>query len=119
MSWGAPAPARARLERRLRAVTAALDPLESHLWVGAILLAALDVGLTYWGLQVGLTEGNPVVAALLAEVGIAALAGLKGALLGLAAACRWLRPRWGPWLPLGLSLPWLAAVAINLSLLAG
>lgn len=120
MSGGTPATAgvRARVEWHLQAVTAVLDPIERQLWVVAVLVAAMDVVLTAWGLQAGLAEGNPVVAALLAEVGIVALAGLKGALLGLAAACRWARPAWGPWLPLGLALPWLAAVAINLSLLA-
>ena len=117
MSWGAPAPstAKARVEHRLRAVTAVLDPLEGHLWALAVAVAAADVALTYWGLQVGLAEGNPVVAALLSHVGILALVALKGALLGLAAGCRWACPRWGPWLPLGLALPWLAAVAINLT----
>jgi hypothetical protein len=121
MSGGQPATAiaQARVERRLQAITAVLDPVERQLWLVAVLLAGLDVALTHWGLQVGLAEGNPLVSALLAEVGIVALAGMKGALLGLAAACRWVRPRWGPWLPLGLSLPWLAAVAVNLTLLAG
>lgn len=117
MSGGQPATAQARVERRLRTITAVLDPVESHLWVLAVLLAGLDVGLTYWGLQVGLAEGNPIVSALIEQVGIAALVGMKGVLLGLAAVCRWVRPRWGPWLPLGLALPWLAAVAINLTLL--
>lgn len=121
MSGGQPATAaaQARVERGLRAVTAVLDPVERQLWILAVLLAGLDVGLTYWGLQVGLAEGNPIVSALIAEVGIAALAGMKGGLLGLAAACRRMRPNWGPWLPLGLSLPWLVAVAVNVTLLAG
>lgn len=120
MSWGAPATAtaQARVERRLREVTAVLDPIEGHLWVLAVFVAAADVALTAWGLQAGLAEGNPFVAALLAEVGILALVALKGVLLGLAAGCRWVRPRWGPWLPLGLALPWLVAASINLTLLA-
>lgn len=119
MSWGAPATSTAKrdVERRIRAVDAVLEPLEGHLWALAVIVAAGDVVLTAWGLQAGLAEGNPVVAALLSQVGIVALVGLKGALLGLAAGCRWLRPRWGPWLPLGLALPWAVAVAINGTLL--
>lgn len=119
MSWGAPATSTTKrdVERRIRAVDAVLDPLERHLWALAVIVAAGDVVLTAWGLQAGLAEGNPFVATLISEVGILALVGLKGALLGLAAGCRWARPRWGPWLPLGLVLPWLVAVVINGTLL--
>ncbi|MFB6311277.1 MAG: DUF5658 family protein, partial [Salinirussus sp.] len=81
-------------------------------------LAVLDVWLTVAGLEAGLTEGNPIVALLLAEVGIVSLFVLKGWALGLAASLRQWRPRWGPWIALGLALPWFVAVTVNLSLLA-
>jgi hypothetical protein len=114
----ATAPARAAVERRVQAVTARLDPVERPLWVAAAALAGLDVWLTVYGLRSGLAEGNPVVALLLAEVGVLAFVVVKGGALGLAASVRWVRPRWGPWLALGLALPWLLAVAINGVLLA-
>ncbi len=109
----ATAAARAAVERRLQTVTAWLDPVERQLWLVAAILAALDIVLTVRGLQVGLVEGNPIVGVLLAEVGVLAFVAVKGGALGLAASVRWVRPRWGPWMALGLALPWLVAVAIN------
>jgi hypothetical protein len=114
----ATAPARAAVERQVRAVTAVLDPVERRLWIAAGVLAALDVVLTVRGLEAGLVEGNPVVAMLLSDVGVLAFVAVKGAALGFAASIRWARPRWGPWLALGLALPWLVAVAVNGVLLA-
>jgi hypothetical protein len=120
MPQGVPttAPARSAVERRVQAVTAALDTVERPLWVAALVLAGLDVLLTVHGLQAGLVEGNPFVAMLLAEIGVLAFVLVKGGALGLAASVRWARPRWGPWLALGLALPWLVAVAVNGVLLA-
>jgi hypothetical protein len=102
----------------VQTVTAILDPVERPLWLAAGVLAALDVVLTVHGLRVGLVEGNPFVAMVLAEVGVLAFVLVKGGALGLAASVRWVRPRWGPWLALGLALPWLVAVAVNGVLLA-
>jgi len=113
----ATAPARTAVRRRVRAVTAALDPVERRLWLAAGVLAVLDVVLTVRGLDAGLVEGNPFVAVLLSDVGVLAFVAVKGGALGLAASLRWLRPRWGAWLALGLALPWLVAVAVNGALL--
>lgn len=121
MGQGAPAPAGtvADVERELSAATAVLAPLESQLWLLAVAAAALDVWLTHWGLHAGFAEGNPVLAVLLAEVGIAALAAVKGAAFVVAAGFRQYQPLWGPWLPLGLALPWIGAVVVNVVLIAG
>lgn len=119
--WGTPATreANAAVESHLQSITERLAPIEDRLWMLAVATAILDVYLTYLGLQAGgLTEGNPLVASLLETAGIAALLALKAGLLGLAAAARWRRPVWGPWLSLGLALPWLTAVAVNATLLA-
>lgn len=114
----ATAPARAAVEQRVQAVTALLDPVERLLWVTAAVLAALDVVLTVRGLQAGLVEGNPLIALLLTDAGVLAFVAVKGGALGLAASVRWVRPRWGPWLALGLAIPWLVAVSVNSFLLA-
>lgn len=121
MSRGAPATTgvQAFVQRRMVAMTDVLAHNEQQLWALAVLAGVLDVWLTSWGLRVGLAEGNPVVAVLLAEVGIVALAGVKGGLVAVAVGCRQYRPRWGPWLSLGLVLPWMGAVAVNLALLVG
>jgi len=120
MSSGAPATAVAQsaLETRLQSLTAELASVESHLWALAAVAAGLDVLLTFRGLELGLTEGNPVVATLVAGAGIGALVAVKVVVLAVAALGRWYRPRWGPWLSLGLAIPWVIAVGINATLLA-
>lgn len=106
------------LEDRLQSITDELSPVEGHLWLLAVLAAVLDVLLTHLGLHLGLTEGNPVVAAMVGGAGILALAAVKGVLLGVAWLAREYRPAWGPWLSLGLAIPWLIAAAINAAWLA-
>lgn len=117
--WGGPATHDSQtIETRVQSITADLLPIEGRLWALALVTALLDVYLTYRGLQAGLTEGNPLVASLIETVGIAALVGLKAAAFGLAGLARLHRPTWGPWLSLGLAVPWLVAVGINGVLLA-
>lgn len=120
MSQGAPAThaARSKVEVRLRSITEQIAGVEHQLWLVALSAAALDVYLTYKGLQFGLSEGNPVMAALIHESGIAALALAKAVLFAVAGGIRVLRPSWGPWLPLGLAIPWILAAGINVTLLA-
>lgn len=117
--WGAQATPSSvpTVESYVESLTNDLAPIEYQLWVLAVLAAVLDVSLTATGLQAGFTEGNPIVAALLDRVGIAALAGMKLAAFGIAALVRWRRPVWGPWLSLGLCIPWMLAVGVNASLL--
>jgi hypothetical protein len=120
MSSGAPAlpVVQSSAEATVRSLTARLATVEAHIWALAAVAAALDVLLTYRGLQLGLTEGNPVVSALLGSAGIAGLVAVKLVVIGLAALGRYVRPRWGPWLSLGMVVPWLAAAGINATWLA-
>lgn len=107
-----------RLEARLQSATDELAAVEPQLWAVAVAAAALDVWLTNAGLQVGLAEANPLVAWLVGGAGIAALALVKVGALGLGGLCRLFRPSWGPWVSLGLALPWLVAVGVNATLLS-
>lgn len=120
MSRGATATAgvQSQLEAHLQSLTDGLATVEHQLWAFAVLAAAIDVWLTYAGLQVGLTEGNPLMAALMHGSGVAALASAKLVVLGVAVVGRVARPVWGPWLSLGLALPWAVAAGINAVLLA-
>lgn len=120
MARGAPATGgvHSKLEARLQSATEELAAVEPQLWALAVTVAVLDVSLTHAGLQVGLQEANPLMASLIGSAGIAALALCKVAALGIGGACRLLRPRWGPWVSLGLALPWVVAVGVNAALLS-
>lgn len=107
-----------RLASGVRSATAELSAVEPELWLLAVAVAILDVSLTHVGLQVGLHEGNPLMASLIGSAGIAALAVSKVAALGVGGVVRVLRPRWGPWIPFGLALPWVVAVGINAALVS-
>jgi predicted anti-sigma-YlaC factor YlaD len=91
-------------------------------WLWALVAVSLlaDVALTRLGLMQGLTEGNPVVRAAIADAGIGMLGALKiGAVsLGLTA---WLAmpDHERAVVPLGLALPWLGATLVNATLLFG
>lgn len=105
------------LEAQLQSITTNLAPIERHLWALAVLAAVLDIVSTYAGLQVGLSEGNPLAASLIEQVGIISLVGLKAAALAVAGVARCYKPAWGPWLSLGLVVPWLTASGVNAVLL--
>jgi len=121
MSPGASAThvARSAVEAHVQTATRELAPVERELWTLAVVAAALDVLLTHHGLQVGLAEGNPIVAAILGTAGVAGLVSLKLAVLGVATLCRWRRPHWGPWVSLALVVPWLGAATVNAAWLFG
>lgn len=95
--------------------------LERPLWALALLSLALDALLTAYGLGLGLVESNPVARRLIGAVGLAgAMLLLKGAALSVG----WLAWRFLPRphriaAPLGLALPWTAAVGINLVVIVG
>jgi len=103
----------------------ATDPLSEVGRVERALWALVAVGLvgdlvtTYYGLQVGLVESNPVARAAIERFGFAAMGGLKLFAVGVGVGCRRLLPdSHGALVPAGLAVPWLAAAAINLSLYA-
>ncbi|WP_336000784.1 DUF5658 family protein [Halorientalis halophila] len=107
---------RGRFERTL-----AVAGRHEH-WLWALVACSLlaDVGLTNYGLRQGLTEGNPVVRAAVADAGIGSLGLLKAGAVALGLSL-WLRlpRRERAVVPLGLCLPWVGAALVNASLLFG
>ncbi|SEN47323.1 hypothetical protein SAMN05216388_1003199 [Halorientalis persicus] len=93
---------------------------ERWLWALVAVTLLADIVLTHRGLVRGLTEGNPVVRAAVADAGIGMLGALKvGAVsLGLTA-WRAMPDRERAVVPLGLALPWLGASVVNATLLFG
>ncbi|WP_232820494.1 DUF5658 family protein [Halorussus litoreus] len=106
---------------RNRAITtlSGVGRVERALWllVGVGLLA--DLLTTYYGLQIGLTESNPVARTAIHRFGFAAMVGMKLGAVGVGVACRRLvTGRHALLVPAGLAVPWLAAALVNLSLYA-
>ena len=97
-----------------------LASVERELWVVVVAALLADVYLTQQGLRTGFREGNPFARYLIDTFGIGALATLKFGVVGLAGVVRELVPeRQAPTIPLGLAIPWVIAVCINLTLLLG
>ena len=95
-----------------------LAAVERELWLVVAVTLIVDVWLTHVGLQHGLHEGNPVMRAAIETFGIAVLGLTKIGVLGLAGLTRrLLSEQRGVVVPLGLALPWVAAVVINAALL--
>jgi len=95
-----------------------LAAVERELWLVVAVTLVIDVWLTHVGLQHGLHEGNPVMRVAIETFGIAVLALTKVGVLGLAGLTRRaLSEQRGVVVPLGLALPWVAAVVINAILL--
>jgi|AntRauTorcE11898_2_1112593.scaffolds.fasta_scaffold31986_1 hypothetical protein len=106
-------PGRTWLERRY----AELSRVELGLWLVVLSTLTLDVVLTYVGLRSGLSEGNPVMGYAFEHVGFAVLGLVKVVVLGTAGLAREFAPKYGPVIPLGLAIPWLAASVVNYVLL--
>jgi hypothetical protein len=89
----------------------------SWLWVAALATLAADVGLTAYGVRLGLAESNPVAAGLIAEVGLfPALALLKGGALGVGVGGWAVMPaEYRGLVPAGLTLPWALAAVANVA----
>ncbi len=104
--------------KRVRELFDELGGIERELWLVVVVMLVADVWLTHMGIEHGLREGNPAVRALIEAFGVAALAAVKGSVLGLAVLVAEAIPAWQtPIIPLGLGLPWLAAVLVNGALL--
>ena len=101
------------IERRY----AELSRVELGLWLVVLSTLTLDVFLTYVGLQSGLAEGNPIMGYAFEHVGFAVLGLVKVVVLGTAGLAREFAPEYGPVIPLGLAIPWLAASVVNYLLL--
>lgn len=110
----APADWPSRLRWRLRHGRS----LESALWALVVVAMLLDVGLTDYGLAMGLSEVNPIGRLALAALGPVGLLLAKLPVLALALVGWRLLPESERWaVPLGLALPWGAAVVLNVSVL--
>lgn len=108
-------------DRRWGSLLEALAAHERALWV--LLAAALlaDAALTWYGLERGLTEANPVMAAAMTWLGVAGgivvVKGVAVLVAGLARAS--VSPANRPVVPLAMAIPWGVAALINfLGLLA-
>ncbi|UPV74160.1 DUF5658 family protein [Halorussus limi] len=105
--------------RRLTAPLARVDGWERTLWILVGVALVGDLLTTYYGLQMGLTESNPVARTAIERFGFAAMVGLKLFAVGVGVGCRRLLPdKHGLLVPAGLAVPWTGAVLVNLALYA-
>jgi hypothetical protein len=97
----------------------ALGERETFVWMLAVLAALGDVVTTAYGLQVGLSEGNPIMHALITQSGMFGLVGSKLLVIGLAFAIGTavFDDNRRVVVPLGLAIPWLLVTATNAVLL--
>lgn len=99
-------------------VWATLSDHEEALWALVVGAMLADVLLTYYGLERGFTESNPVARLALERIGYASLAVLKLVALAVGAAGRWaLPPGYAVVVPLGLAIPWIIASLVNAALI--
>lgn len=92
---------------------------ERLLWILVGVALVGDLLTTYYGLQLGLSESNPVARAAIEQFGFGAMVGLKLFAVGVGLVCRRILPeRHAPLVPAGLAVPWSVAVVVNLSLYA-
>ena len=105
---------RGLLERLVRVA----DEFEELLWLFVLVVLTADIILTYQGLRHGLTEANPIMHHAFEGVGFAMLGLTKAVVLGFAGVARELLPERGPVIPVGLGIPWFAAVVVNVVMLA-
>lgn len=103
----------ALIERHVGSLAFDVDGLEATLWLVVVATVALDLYTTYLGLSAGLTEGNPVMRWAIDGYGFAALGVAKLLVLGMAGLLRELRPRYGTTIALGLAVPWVPTVLVN------
>lgn len=96
----------------------ALGEHEAALW-GLVLASMLaDTVLTYYGIERGLTEGNPIARYGLEQFGYAALGALKLFAIGVGLLGRSVLPAsHTAVVPLGLAIPWTIASLINATLI--
>lgn len=91
-----------------------------QLWLLVLATMVADIGLTLYGLRLGLVETNPIAIFGIETVGYAVLAYLKVPALLLGVAGWIVLPTTARRLNLiGLTLPWAAATLVNLWLILG
>lgn len=96
----------------------ALSRHEPALWGIVVLSMVADTVLTYYGVERGLVEGNPIARYGLEQFGYASLGALKLFALGVGLAGRAVLPAgYTAVVPLGLAIPWTIASLINVTLI--
>jgi len=92
---------------------------DAWLWGVAVVALVLDVVLTYYGLSLGLKEGNPIARSFFSMLGVLeAMVLLKGTVMAMALVAWVALPRqYRIVVPIGVALPWLVASAINATLI--
>lgn len=114
---GQPSLTRSKVTHALPNTVGNLGSWERALWVLVAVALVGDLLTTYYGLKIGLTESNPVARAAMQQFGFAAMGALKLFAIAVGLLCRQLLPdRYVLLVPVGLAVPWMAAVFINLSL---
>ncbi|ADJ15667.1 DUF5658 family protein [Halalkalicoccus jeotgali] len=99
---------------------ASLSRYEPLLWGLVVVSMVADTALTYYGIERGFVEGNPVARVALERFGYVALGALKLLALGVGLAGRTLLPaEYTAIVPLGLAIPWIVASLVNATLIAG
>lgn len=88
------------------------------MWLVVCWTVVLDVGLTAYGLSIGLVERNPVMRHALDSVGLVALVAAKAVAVAYAVVFRLAWPEYAVFAPLGLAIPWVLVVVYNVVLLA-
>lgn len=120
-SWGNPMsiglPSQGNQTEKDRRAVDRLAAVESQLWIVLLVTLVADVALTHYGLQMGLTEANPLMRTAIEAVGIAALLGVKLLIVGVGVGVRLSLDERGAVVPIGLALPWFLAATINAVLL--
>lgn len=118
----------ARLAKALSSLTGGDDPTrrvftrlaqcERELWFVALSAMLVDVTLTVHGLNLGLSEQNPVARAALETAGAVGLYLLKAGAVLTGLCCRALLPSsWTVIVPLALAIPSVLAVGANATLI--
>jgi hypothetical protein len=106
------------LDREVSSLLDDVATVEALLWLVVLASVALDVYTTHLGLSAGLTEGNPLMHHAIDGFGIGALVAAKLLVVVGALAVRALRPRYSEPIVLGLAVPWVATVLVNVATLA-
>lgn len=96
----------------------ALSGYESVLWGLVVLAMIADTALTYYGIERGFVEGNPVARLAFERFGYVALGALKLLALGVGLVGRAALPvGYTAIVPLGLAIPWTIASLVNAALI--
>ena len=93
----------------------------TDLWLWSLVAVGfvLDIASTYYGLGVGLEESNPIIRRMFSIIGVLETMVFMKSFVVAMALFAWvtLPEQYRPVIPIGVSIPWLIASAINLSLI--